>query len=141
MDKDIQTCLTDIASELKGMRHILGAMWHSRYSQGETDVMNPEAYADEYISIEECAKRLELTPKKIRTWIQMGRKDPSTGWVEGVHYVNVGVPSEPRATIRIPWNFLVQSFSRGRPLTAHDFRMPGGTPMYVSKSPQKLFNG
>ena len=57
MDKDIQTCLTDIASELKGMRHILSAMWHSRYSQGETDVMNPEAYADEYISIEECAKR------------------------------------------------------------------------------------
>jgi len=65
MDKDIQTCLTDIASELKGMRHILSAMWHSRYSQGETDVMNPEAYVDEYISIEECAKRLELTPKKL----------------------------------------------------------------------------
>tara|TARA_B100001939_G_scaffold342138_1_gene352836 strand:- start:9280 stop:9705 length:426 start_codon:yes stop_codon:yes gene_type:complete len=141
MDKNLTACIADIAFELKGIRHVLSAMWHSRYSNGETDVTNPDAYADEYISIEECAKRLELTPKKIRTWIQMGRKDPETGWVEGVHYVNVGPSSDSRATIRIPWNFLIQTFSRGRPLNAHDFRTPGGTPMYVSKAPKKLFNG
>lgn len=141
MDKDLKTCLLEVSSELKGIRHVLSSMWHSRYSNGETDVFNPEAYSDEYISIEECAKRLEITDKKIRTWIQMGRKDRNTGWIEGVHYVNVGPDSDPRATIRIPWNFLIQSFSRGRELTAHDFRIPGGTPMYVSKSPQKLFNG
>jgi len=141
MDKDIQMCLSEVSSELKGIRHILSAMWHSRYSNEETNVMNPDSFADEYISIEECTSRLELTEKKIRTWIQMGRKDPETGWVEGVHYVNVGPSSDPRATIRIPWNTLIKTFAKGRPLTAHDFRIPGGTPMYVSKSPQKLFNG
>jgi len=141
MDKDIPVVLSEIVSELKGVRHVLSSMWHSRYSEGETDVMNPEAYSDEYISIEECAKRLDIPEKKIRTWIQMGRKDKTTGWVEGVHYVNIGPDSDPRATIRFPWNFLIQSFSKGRALTAHDFRIPGGTPMYVSKSPQKLYNG
>lgn len=141
MSDDIKNALILIASELKGIRHILSATWHSRYSEDKTSVLNPDSFSDEYISIEECANRLEITDKKIRSWIQMGRKDPEKGWIEGVHYVNVGPKSDPRATIRIPWNNLIRSFAKGRPLTAHDFRVPGGTPMYVSKSPQKLYNG
>ena len=50
--------LEDIAYELKGIRNILGSMWHSRYSNAETDIANPEMFADEYISTEECGRRL-----------------------------------------------------------------------------------
>jgi hypothetical protein len=41
--------LEDVAFELKGIRNILASMWHSRYQNGETDLLNPEAFADEYI--------------------------------------------------------------------------------------------
>ena len=47
----IRKGLEDVAHELKGIRNILASMWHSRYSDGETDRLNPEAFADEYIAI------------------------------------------------------------------------------------------
>jgi hypothetical protein len=43
-NKDLQA----IAAELKGIRNILASMWHSRYSNKETDQVSPEIYADEY---------------------------------------------------------------------------------------------
>ncbi len=54
----IRKGLEDVAHELKGIKNILSALWHSRYANGETDVMDPGTYADEYISTEECARRL-----------------------------------------------------------------------------------
>ena len=57
--------LEDIAYELKGIRNILGSMWHSRYSNAETDIANPEMFADEYISTEECGRRLGVSDQTI----------------------------------------------------------------------------
>ena len=75
MKYGLRKSLEDIAYELKGIKNILGSMWHSRYSNGETDVLNPQAFADEYISTEECGKRLGVSDQTIRNWmsIEIGR--------------------------------------------------------------------
>ena len=82
-NKDLQA----IAAELKGIRNILASMWHSRYSNKETDQVSPEIYADEYISTEECAKRLGVTDQTIRNWILQGKKKQPgqrfKGWTQG----------------------------------------------------------
>ena len=54
-------------------------------------MVSPEIYSDEYISTEECAKRLGVTDQTIRNWILQGKKRNKTkgfeGWVQGVHYI------------------------------------------------------
>lgn len=124
MNHGIRKGLTDIADELKGIRNILASMWHSRYSTGETDVLNPQAFADEYISTEDCAKRLGVSDQTLRNWMAMGRKDPSKGWVEGIHYVNACPNPGKKAVIRIPWNNLVASFAKNRDAESADYWLP-----------------
>ena len=68
MQYGLRKSLEDIAYELKGIKNILGSMWHSRYSNGETDALNPEAFADEYISTEECGKRLGVSDQTIKQY-------------------------------------------------------------------------
>jgi len=102
----------DVAYELKGIKNILASMWHSRYAEGDTDILNPEAYADEYISTEECGKRLGVSDQTIRNWIAVGRKTPDKGWIEGIHYINIAPDTKKKAVIRIPWNRLIQSFAK-----------------------------
>jgi hypothetical protein len=75
--------LEDVAHELKGIRNILASMWHSRYENEETDVLNPEAYADEYISTEECAKRLNVSDQTLRNWMAIWQKDTGQGLGRG----------------------------------------------------------
>ena len=75
--------LQDIVAELKGIKHILASMWHSRYQEGETDQLNPEAYTDEYISTEECGRRLGISDQTVRNWISIGKNNPSKGWGRG----------------------------------------------------------
>lgn len=116
----IRKGLEDIAWELKGIRNILASMWHSRYENGETDVLNPEAYADEYISTEECARRLNVSDQTLRNWMAIGRKTPDKGWVEGIHYVNACPNPSKKAVIRIPWNNLVRSFAKNRDMDVTD---------------------
>jgi len=130
MNHGIRKGLEDIAAELKGIRNILASMWHSRYSEGETDRLNPEAYADEYISTEECARRLGVSDQTLRNWMAMGRKSPDKGWVEGLHYVNASPNPNKKAIIRIPWNTLVRSFAKNPELTLADYRKPKSN-MYV----------
>ena len=50
MNTGLRKGLEDIAWELKGIKNILSSMWHSRYEKGITDSLNPQAFADEYIS-------------------------------------------------------------------------------------------
>lgn len=126
----IRKGLEDVASELKGIRNILASMWHSRYQNEETDVLNPEAYADEYISTEECARRLGISDQTIRNWIAMGRKSPDKGWVEGLHYVNACPNPTKKALIRVPWNNLVRSFAKNRDTEFADHRKHKSS-MYV----------
>ena len=112
--------LSDISSELKGIRNILASMWHSRYRDGETDQVSPEIYADEYISTEECARRLAVSDQTIRNWIIQGRKGKGYGWTQGVHYITI--PVGPRKKIiRIPWNHLILSFAKGEEITLRSF--------------------
>jgi hypothetical protein len=122
MSYGIRKGLEDVAQELKGIRNILASMWHSRYSNGETDALCPDAYADEYISTEECGRRLGVSDQTVRNWIAIGRKEPDKGWVEGIHYVNVSPGNHRKAVLRIPWNQLVQSFTKNRDLVSSDLR-------------------
>lgn len=122
MQHGLRKGLEDIAYELKGIKNILGSMWHSRYSNGETDVLNPEAFADEYISTEECGRRLGVSDQTIRNWIAIGRKTPDKGWVEGIHYVNVSPDVHRKAVLRIPWNRLIQSFAKNEGIDLRNLR-------------------
>ena len=126
----IRKGLEDIAYELKGIRSILSAMWQSRYAEGKTDTMDPQAYADEYISTEECARRLGVSCQSIRNWINVGRSNPEKGWKEGVHYVNVAPLAGRKAIIRIPWNTMIQAFAKNRKIESADFSK--GAPLYKS---------
>jgi hypothetical protein len=122
MQYGLRKSLEDIAYELKGIKNILGSMWHSRYSNGETDVLNPEAFADEYISTEECGRRLGVSDQTVRNWIAIGRKTPDKGWVEGIHYVNVSPDVHRKAVLRIPWNRLIRSFAKNESLDLRNLR-------------------
>lgn len=133
MTHGLRKGLEDIAAELKGIRNILASMWHSRYENGETDVLNPEAYADEYISTEECARRLGVSDQTLRNWMAVGRKTPDKGWVEGLHYVNACPNPSKKAVIRIPWNNLVRSFGKNRELTLQDYQK-AGPELYKTRS-------
>lgn len=125
----IRKGLEDVAHELKGIRNILSSMWHSRYQSGETDLLNPESFADEYVSTEECARRLNVSDQTIRNWITVGKHNADKGWVEGIHYVNVSPNPGKKAVIRIPWNHLIQSFSKNKKTESSDFYKGG---MYKS---------
>ena len=122
MQHGLRKGLEDIAYELKGIKNILGSMWHSRYKNGETDVTNPEAFADEYISTEECGRRLGVSDQTIRNWIAIGRKTPEKGWVEGIHYVSVSPDVHRKAVLRIPWNRLIHSFAKNEGLDLKNLR-------------------
>ena len=128
MNHGLRKGLEDIAKELKGIRNILASMWHARYANGETDIVNPEAFTDEYVSTEDCAQRLGISDQTIRNWISSGKKNPGKGWTEGIHYVNVTPDPTKKAVIRIPWNQLVASFAKNKEVTQLDFRR---TDMYT----------
>ena len=86
----------------------------------ETDQVSPEIYADEYISTEECARRLAVGDQTIRNWILQGKKNNGYGWTQGVHYITI--PVGPRKQIiRIPWNHLILSFAKGDEITLRSF--------------------
>ena len=140
MNYGLRKGLEDIASELKGIRNILSSMWHSRYGEEETNVLNPQIYADEYVSTEECAKRLGVSDQTIRNWVSIGRKTPDKGWVEGIHYINISPDSSRKAVIRIPWNQVIQQFCKTR---KSDFRDFIGTDnrslkMYMPTNPDRI---
>jgi hypothetical protein len=120
MTSGIHKAMTDIAWELKGIKNILASMWESRYKTEETSLLNPQAFADEYISVEECAKRLNVAEQTIRNWIAAGKKDPKKGWTEGVHYINISPEEGRKGLIRVPWNHLVKAFSKNEKIKPLD---------------------
>lgn len=125
MTYGVRKGLEDVAAELKGIRNILATIWHSRYKNEETDLINPEVYADEYISTEECARRLGISDQTIRNWILAGRKNPDKGWVYGIHYINIEASKNKKQIIRIPWNNLIQSFTKNSEVTQNTFTKRG----------------
>jgi len=121
MTHGIRKSLEDVAYELRGIKNILNSVWATHYKKEGTPVTDPGAFTDEYISTEECARRLSVSDQTIRNWIAVGKKFSDKGWKEGLHYVNIGFEQGKRATIRIPWNTLVQSFSKNKEITLADF--------------------
>jgi hypothetical protein len=115
-------------------------MWHSRYGEDETNILNPQIYADEYVSTEECAKRLGVSDQTIRNWISIGRKTPDKGWVEGVHYVNISPDPNRKAVIRIPWNQMIHAFCKNRQSDLWDFIGNTGarSTKYKTTNPDRL---
>lgn len=127
MSYGIRKGLEDIAYELKGIRNILASFWALQQGADDKGATNPEVYADEYISTEECARRLSVTDQTIRNWIAIGRKSKSgKGWIEGIHYVNVNPNASRRERLRIPWNQLVRSFAKNPELRCQDYHMRSG---------------
>ena len=122
--------LTEIAKELKGIRSILACMWHSRYKSDETDQVAPDIYADEFISVDECAKRLGVTEQTIRNWILQGARRPGEGWTQGVHYINVPTGTK-KSIIRIPWSSLILAFSKGPKPSLRTFDRERGSNLYT----------
>lgn len=111
MQYGLRKGLEDIAHELNAIRNILSTMWVSAYGEAEKQI-NPQAFADEYISTEECGRRLGVSEQTIRNWISIGMNNPDKGWKENIHYVNVSPFPNKKAVLRIPWNRLIQSFGK-----------------------------
>ena len=126
-----------ITAELRGIRNILSSMWHSRYQDGETDLVSPEVYSDEYISTEECARRLNVTDQTIRNWILQGKKKKDFGWQQGVHYIVMPVGSHKKM-IRIPWNQLILSYRKGEDVNLRTFDPVNAPDLYSGDSRRNL---
>lgn len=126
MQSGIVKAMESIAWELKGIKNVLSSIWEARYQTEETRLLNPQSFADEYISVEDCAKRLNVAEQTVRNWISIGKKNPQKGWTEGIHYVNVSPEKGKKALVRIPWNQLVQAFSKNASITNFDFISKAG---------------
>lgn len=122
MTYGIRKGLEDVAHELKGIRSILASLWALQEGSSDKKIPNPEMYADEYISTEECARRLSVSDQTIRNWISTGKnKTAKGGWIEGIHYVNINPGVKMKGSIRIPWNTLVRSFAKNPSLKTDDY--------------------
>ncbi len=123
MSYGIRKGLEDIAYELKGIRNILGSIWALQQGSQDKTSPNPEMYADEYISTEECARRLSVSDQTIRNWIAVGKTSTKgAGWTEGIHYVNINPGANKKNKLRIPWNHLVRSFAKNPELSNKDYK-------------------
>jgi hypothetical protein len=121
MTHGIRKGLEDIAQELKGIRNILHTFWSLQASETQGSHINPEMYADEYISTEECARRLDVSDQTIRNWMKIGRQTPAKGWVEGVHYINISPDAARKSVFRVPWNQYIATFSKNRTAVKGDY--------------------
>ena len=133
----IVKALNSINAELRGIRNILSSMWHSRYQNEETDLVSPEVYSDEYISTEECARRLNVTDQTIRNWILQGKKRKDFGWQQGVHYIVMPVRTHKKM-IRIPWNQLILSYRKGEDVNLRTFDPINSVDLYSGDSRRNL---
>jgi hypothetical protein len=125
----IRKGLEDVAEELKGIRNILRAFWSAQSTEATNASLNPEMYTDEYISTEECARRLSVSDQTIRNWMLIGRKNPERGWIEGIHYINISPDSGKKAVFRIPWNQYISTFSSNRKPVKEDYEK-NSNPLY-----------
>ncbi len=116
----IRKSIEGVEYELKGIKHILSAILMNGFTTEDKHETSPDIYTDEFISVEECAKRLSVSEQTIRNWIIKGKRLPEEGWVQGVHYVQISQKHE-RIIIRIPWNRLVCSFSKNKEVSVKDF--------------------
>ena len=131
MSEDLSASLDKIAKQLEGINSCLTSIWHSRYQNGETDVLDPRGYADEYITLEECAERLHVSTRTLRNWMKTGMHNKNKGWKEGIHYVNIAGDKKIKGFLRVPWNGLVQSFAQN-PVEKPLLQKKNGSVLYTN---------
>lgn len=111
MSEGISTAIDKLSKEVSAINRTLLAIWSLIHNDDKG--MLPIGMDDEYISIDECARRLDVSEQTIRNWITQGTKGPA-GWIQGVHYIVLPTGNltkgrgSRRQTIRIPWKTLVQ---------------------------------
>jgi predicted transcriptional regulator len=108
MSEGLVSAVDRLTKEVSTINRTLLAIW-SLIDNEETAHV-PTAITDEYVSIDECARRLDVTEQTIRNWITQG-KTGGAGWIEGVHYIILPSgrsKSTRKNLIRIPWNTVIQ---------------------------------
>jgi len=109
MSEGLISAIDRLTKEVGTINRTLLAIW-SLIDNEETAHV-PAGIADEYVSIDECARRLDITEQTVRNWITQG-KTGGLGWVEGVHYIILPSGKSSKSTrknlIRIPWNTIIQ---------------------------------
>jgi hypothetical protein len=128
--------MKDVVHELRGIKNVLNSMWYDKHPDKNSSSLCPDAYADEYISTEECGRRLNVSDQTIRNWIAIGKNKPDNGWKEGIHYINIVPDSGRKAIIRIPWNQLIQSFIKNKKIEPEDFYKQ--KPLYKTSHPTEI---
>lgn len=74
-----------IGVQMESVVSVLGAIW--TVIAPNQDPIYPVSIADEYITIMEAARRLNVTETYITNLILKGIKNPKEGWVQGLHYI------------------------------------------------------
>lgn len=109
MSDTVSSAIDRLTKEISGVNRTLLAIWS--LIQNNDSGLLPCGLDTEYITIEECARRLDVSERIIRNWILQGKKNPA-GWIQGVHYIllpsgNTTGPLSSKPTVRIPWNTLI----------------------------------
>lgn len=116
--EDRTASLRGITGELRTLNNIMSSIWSLLSPTGE--YYCGQSLSDEYISIEETAKRLSIKPELIREWILEGIRNPKKGWHQGVHYIVLDYADKESTDnpeiffkrygqlIRIPWNYTIK---------------------------------
>ena len=117
MSDAIADAINQLTVEVRCINRSLLAIWSLLAPQEEAQL--PLGIDREYITIEECARRLEVSEQTIRNWIIKGKKDPD-GWVQGIHYITLPDSKGKgrtgrKQTVRIPWNTLIKDIISSEP--------------------------
>lgn len=131
-EKTIANVLETINGELKAIKHLLAATWREKYlDEMSPRGLTPELFTEEFITVEECAKRLNILEKQIEEFIIVGKRFPDKGWVLGVHYIII--PHKSKDIVRIPWNSLILSFAKANKYPDVNTFVKNKKPKYSSK--------
>ena len=110
--------LQEISNELRTLNRIMESMW--TLINPNEEPFYAKSMCDEYITIQEAAKRLSVTTQQIKDWITEGMRHPTKGWKQGIHYIVLDFSSKENINnaemyvrrhqqfVRIPWNAAVK---------------------------------
>lgn len=104
--------------ELKGIKHFLAALYREQYLGINGDIReeySADLFAEEFITVEEAARRLSVSEQTINNWIVRGATDPDKGWVQGVHFIYLpakNISKKNKGLARIAWNAVVRRYHK-----------------------------
>lgn len=104
--------------ELRGIKHFLAALYREQYLGINGDIReeySADLFAEEFITVEEAARRLSVSEQTINNWIVRGATDPDKGWIQGIHFIYLPVKSKHKRNkglARIAWNAVVRRYHK-----------------------------